>query len=201
MCRAGGAPHQPLGPGTSLHSKTVSKNLTNPPIFQQKDPGANHWVFHRKKHLWLKKCVWSRCREHTARLEVPAASCLPLPSAEIPPAGRDCRKRRVWPRAVPWGCLWGCFHRAGTCPGHGLWRDGGDGDGGVGDGSAVSFALPFSGGGWICHTRSPLPSATSHGPADHPVWRGAEFLPTSGQLLLPGSGSLSPQGPSAAARL
>lgn len=37
---------------------------------------------------------------------------------------------------------------------------------------------------------------------NHPMWHGAGFFfPTSGRLLLPDSGSLSPQGPSQAIRL
>lgn len=81
------SPSLPLGPGASPYPKIVIKKLTNPPIFQQKDPGEKHWVSHRKKHLWVKKCVQTRCREHAAKPEMPAASCLPLPRAKILLAG------------------------------------------------------------------------------------------------------------------
>ena len=79
------SPPLPLGPHRTpkLWWTPLIPKLTTPPIFQQAKPGENHRLFHGKQHLQVKKCAPAYCREHTAKLETPAASCLPLPCAKI----------------------------------------------------------------------------------------------------------------------
>lgn len=94
------------GSGTSpqnCHESLLPK-LTPPPILQPKDPAENTAFPMGKKHLWVKKCVQSRCGEHRARWEMQAetpwaAPSFPVPQAEIP-AG--------------WGCSKGSQHLAGA---------------------------------------------------------------------------------------
>ena len=116
-CRAGCAPHHlpwALAPRCTpkLHSTPLLPKLTIPPIFQLKDPGEKHWVFHRKKHLWVKKNVSkpiAGSRQPSRRCRQPPAFLCPvLKSSRLAEAGVKA-VGRVWPTAIPCRMLAGLF--------------------------------------------------------------------------------------------
>ena len=90
-------------------------------------------------------------------------------------------------------CSWGCFHGAGPAR-----ETGCKGVGMEAQPALLSLWQKVAGSATQGHF-SLLPPAAAL--LNDSMWHRAGFFPISGQLLLPGSSSLSPQGPSAAARL
>lgn len=164
--------------------------LTPPPIPQPKGPAENTAFPMGKKHLWLKKCVQSRCGKHRARWEMQAeipsaASSFPVPRSRL--AGAAAEAGSTWQGlSCSWGMLPGLFPARTDVLRAGLGWAGG----------AAGSALPPPRGGWMSHK---VTSPSSQGLLSAATRQGCVF-PTSGQFLLSVSSSSFPLGPSAAAR-